>query len=106
MVNRRNIAVSRIILEARKHPSKPSGYYFDAADGTISSHISRTQIPLGRENMSWLYMRDTYFHMFDEHDNYIGFIIGFFGFRSVEETTIRLKDIKQHQQFEEFIHDS
>jgi hypothetical protein len=102
MVNRRNLSVSRIILDAKKHPTQPSGYYFDAADGTISSHISRTQIPIGSENVSWLYLKDTYFPMFDEHDNYMGSVIGFFGFRSVEEITMRLKDIKQHQHLEGF----
>ena len=106
MVNRRNLAVSRIIHEARKNPTHPSGYYFDAADGTISSHNGRTQIPLGSENVSWLYLKDTYYPMFDEHDNYMGSMIGFFGFRSVEEVTMRLKDIKQHQHIEEFLHDS
>ena len=89
---RRNQAVKEILGEILC--SEPElEYYFNATDGTITMNINRTGYRK-EVNVSWYTMDPLHYPVFNENDEYLGAVLSYRGFISMERLAEAVKKAK------------
>jgi hypothetical protein len=92
LCGRRNQAVKEILGEILcSEPERE--YYFNIADGTITMNISRTGYPKG-VNVSWYTMDPLHYPVFNENDEYLGSVLSYRGFLSMERLAEAVRKAK------------
>ena len=92
LYGRRNQAVKEILGEI--FCSEPEReYYFNVADGTITMNIYRTGYPKG-VNVSWYTMDPLHFPVFNENDEYLGAVLSYRGFLSMDRLAEAVRKAK------------
>jgi len=86
---RRNRTVKEILEEI--FCSEPEHeYYFNIADGTITTNVYRTGYP-GEINVSWYTIDPLHYPVFDEKNEYLGAVLSQHGFLSAEKLAKAVK---------------
>jgi hypothetical protein len=89
---RRNQAVKEILGDILcNEPER--GYFFNAADGTITMNLHRTGYPEG-VNVSWYAMDPLHYPVFNDSDEYIGAVLSQRGFLSMERLAEAVRKAK------------
>jgi hypothetical protein len=92
LYGRRNQAVKEILGEILD--SEPEReYYFNVADGTITMNINRAGYPKG-VNVSWYTMDPLHYPVFNENDEYLGAVLSYRGFLSMERLAEAVRKAK------------
>ena len=92
LYGRRNQAVKEILGEILcSEPERE--YYFNVADGTITMNIYRTGYPKG-VNVSWYTMDPLHYPVFNENDEYLGAVLSYRGFLSMERLAKAVRKAK------------
>ncbi len=92
LFGRRNRAVKEILGEILcSEPERE--YYFNIADGTITMNLYRTGYPKG-VNVSWYAMDPLHYPVFNENDEYLGAVLSYRGFLSMERLAEAVRKAK------------